>query len=402
MQLTFKTAYYSTQINVKNVDLNVIENALRKKINKLPLKNRIDIHNEFNCIVPICNVCSEEFVPYRYLINVSEDKTIQITNVKTDLKKFQYCYQKSIKCKNWKANPNSIKFLTAVMRISEEEARQWIHVHNKSTFYRENYASEGEYLKSQSRNIAWFKSKYGDKEGEIRYKTTIEKQNYKKSLDGFIDRYGEEEGKKKYKKYSKEKDSMTMSWINRIYPTLTNEEKNHLLSKRRKSVGLTKKEFIEKHGIEAFEKLIKHRISSRTTVQTSMWANNLILRLIDIFELNHTPLEKLLCGDYSEFRLYDEINKCHYFYDLYVKLTNGKEKIVEFNGHKFHAPPNLTEEEKMMWKHPYSDTTWDESKRKDQQKKNFAMQKGIDVLEVWDHLDDNDSLINKIMEFLNE
>lgn len=55
-------------------------------------------------------------------------------------------------------------------------------VREKNTFCREFYSSDEDYLKAQTRDLNWFQNKYGEEEGEIRWKAKTEKwmTSYKK------------------------------------------------------------------------------------------------------------------------------------------------------------------------------------------------------------------------------
>lgn len=115
-------------------------------------------------------------------------------------RRFKYCYSKSAHYaelnKGRSLNPNSAKFISLVMNITEDQAKVWIRNNNSSPFYKENFSSDKEYVLSQSRDLRWHIEKYGEEIGAKKYNELIKKQNYSRSLAGYIEKYGDEGSKK--------------------------------------------------------------------------------------------------------------------------------------------------------------------------------------------------------------
>lgn len=127
-----------------------------------------------------------------------------------------FCYKRG--CPGKKLNPNSINFVSKSRNISENEALDLIHRRNKSQFYECNHSSKEDYKKYQSRNEEWYKNKYGDMEGQERWKKYCKRQSYAGvKLGYFIEKYGEEIGKEKYKKLNLSKDSVSFQhFLNKL------------------------------------------------------------------------------------------------------------------------------------------------------------------------------------------
>lgn len=110
-----------------------------------------------------------------------------------------------------------------VKKISLEEADKWQKENNNSPFYLHPGETKEELAKRQSRNLDYYKNKYGEEEGLRRFNkarngtsTNNKKENFiknhsleewnelcdkkKQNLENFIKRY-DEEGKEKYKQY---------------------------------------------------------------------------------------------------------------------------------------------------------------------------------------------------------
>jgi hypothetical protein len=332
------------EIKTKNLDKKTIEVSLRKSLNKVYDYDLFEkIFDRINIAVPTCNICKSYHVPHQFEIEILGNE-IRIKDVIL-LKKYQYCYAKSNHCKTLsrgrKMNPNSAKFISMVLAVTEEEAKKYIRENNKSSFYRENFKSESDYKKSQKRDLEYFIKKYGKKEGTKRYEETIKKQNYKRSKEFYIESLGPDRGIEKYLKYNK----------------------------------------------------------ARTTTfrGTSKWSINLIKKILN--EIDLEKFDKILYGD-QEFCFLTLENKKTYFFDLYL-LKNGVSKVVEFNGASWHAPPNLTESQKISWRSARGNYTWHEMYNKDEAKYNTIKKHNIDVLVVWD-FESEEEIIKKCLRFIND
>lgn len=395
----------------------LVEIILRRKLRKgKTLSELQEFHSGLGFEVPLCNVCRSAFVPYTYKIERAPfSEEILITGFDT-LRKFRYCYGASLKCKSWakgkgQRNSNSVEFLSAVMACTPQEALAWIKKNNKSPFYLENHASDETYNSSQSHGVDFWVEKLGQEEGRKKNQEIWERANRSRSLQGYVERFGEEHGPLLYAETQKNKDSMSESAIRRAHPELQEDEVRRLFVGRRQSVGLKKENFILKHGSERWEKITssrakaaKGRTDARFLLQhgeeayallkkrrrmnnrggsSSKWARGVIGRLIrSVFQ--EDPEAKLQFGK-PEFRLYDANGERWYYYDLYVE--RGSERyVVELNGVCWHAPPSLSEEERVSWRKLGSRASWGETRTFDLRKESLVVQNHIKLLVVWDNM----------------
>ncbi len=384
-------------IRAKSTDLRTIEISLRKKLNKEFLHDDwCNFFTTISCSVPTCNVCKIMHVPFHFDIEV-HNSAIKITNVVAP-KKYVYCYGKSKECREMsrgrKMNPNSAKFISLVMEMSEDDAKVWIRNNNKSSFYKENHASSDAYRESQSRSLEWFKKKYGDAIGLKKFEELIQKQNHSRSLDGYIEKYGIAGGER-HQTYRMQKDTMSYAGFRNRNPEMPPAELRKLWMQRSKSVGLTRERFVEKHGIEKYLNCMKTRLAGRTTV--SKWSLSLIEKIKEI--LGDAPHTEIRYGLKNELCIHDIENRRSYYYDLYVGMPTRK-LIIEFNGRKFHADPRLTEN-RDEWKNPFNHgLSWDDSFAYDKTKLDLAAKLGYEILVVWD-FESADLILNKAKEFIH-
>jgi hypothetical protein len=298
--------------------------------------------------------------------------------------------------KGRKMNPNSAKFISLVMGVSEEEAKSWIRNNNSSPFYRENFSTIDQYREFQTRDLSWHKKRYGEELGIEKFNDLIKKQNHARSLAGHIERHGID-GRAIYEEVCKKKDSMTFDSF-RVRNRKTDEDDlKSAWARRVKSVGLTKESFIKKHGTERFLACMKTRMSGRTHV--SRWSLDLIERIKND-HLKNLQIVEIRYGLKNEICIHDIENKRSYYYDLFIE-TPQKKMIVEFNGNRFHADPRIPPAERHTWKTPFDpDLTWEQAFKYEEQKLKVANQSGIDVLVVWDY-ESEDQILKKVADFIH-
>jgi len=336
------------EIRINKLGVN-IELFVRKKLRKLVSFDEIKkFHSEIDSSVSMCKACKEAFAPHFYEIEVT-DSQIKIVGAKNVPGKYPYCYGDGKKCKETRKdrktlNPNSANFISIMKDMTLDEARIWIKQNNKSPFYRENYKSDEDYKTFQTRDADFYCNRFNltKEEADKKVKLTTEKCCYARSLDGHIQKYGKLEGEAKYFKY------------------------------------LEAKSF------------------KQSKYATSKWS----LKIIDKIKKELPATWEIKFGTGKEFKIRDLQTKRQYSYDMYIR-TDSFQKIVEFNGNKFHADPRLlTEDEKSSWYSPYnSKITWYEMKEFDEKKKMIAESLDISVLYVWDFEKEKD-VIRKIKEFL--
>lgn len=352
--------------------------------------------------IKICNFCQKAFVPFDLDLEIANQE-IKIKNVVLKDKQFQYCYGQSQDCKDLfkgrSVNPNSSFFVSKGLNMSEEEALAWIKNNNKSSFYRQNFKNDDDYRKSQKRDEVFFIEKYGSVVGKLKYSKSIERQNYSRSLEGYQEKFGADEGMTKHLEMSSKKDSMSFEFIKKKYgENHTNDELFELLKRRKKSVSFSKEKYILKHGLEKYNELVKKRQKHSRIIPVSKWATKIIQSACNL--ITNDSIIEIRFGSKNEFSLLDAKNNRKYYYDLYIKAEKF-EKIIEMNGHKFHAPPNLSDECKMTWKNVRSKCCWEKSRAYDDRKIEIAHLAGIETLTLWDY-DSDEINIEKAAEFINE
>ena len=166
--------------NPKKISGEIKKALTRKKINIESFLHEVNATPRMKC-----GFCNRETILFDISFEVArrekEEADIIVTGIKhiSDLK---YCYIKG--CEGKKLNPNSIEFICKTRDISKEEAIQYIHARNKSPFYRDNHKTEEDYQKYQ--NIFLRLKDSHD------LQNIIDKQNFSRSLQGYIERFGEE------------------------------------------------------------------------------------------------------------------------------------------------------------------------------------------------------------------
>lgn len=386
-------------IVTKSNNPKIVECALRKKLNKdLQYEDWCRLFKHANLTVPTCNICKKMHVPFYFIIDV-KDSFVKISDVVTP-KQYSYCYGKSSQCREMsrgrKMNPNSARFISLVMEISEDDARSWIRNNNKSNFYRENFSSNDQYRASQTRDLEWHKIRYGEAAGFEKYENLIKKQNHSRSLAGYVEKYGDL-GQEAYVTYCRSKDSMTLDSFRARNPGIEEQSLIDLWRRRAKSVGLTKSAFIEKHGIEGYLACLSSRRAGRTKV--SKWS----LGLIDILLKNHLDKSQVIEVRYglgNEICIHDVENRRSYYYDFYIKLQTGRKLVIEFNGCMFHADPRIEPSKRHEWKTPFNpDLTWERMFEYDERKLEVAKMAEFETLVVWDY-ESEEQIIKKVGDFI--
>ena len=79
-----------------------------------------------------------------------------------------------------------------------------------------------------------------------------------------------------------------------------------------------------------------------------------------------------------------------------------KKSIIEYHGTAFHPSVNLSEEQFLEWRSPYSKQTADEVRAYDNRKKQVAIDSGFNFLEIWsDDKNKKEKAINFLQNKLN-
>lgn len=381
-----------------------------------------------------CRLCNIGDVPINIMFEIKYDLLIIIG---FNYIKKVYCYGNNKECCGLKLNPNSFEFVSKVNLISLEEAKKLLKENNKSPFYKENWKSENEYKKSQSRSIDYYVEKHGNIKGAEKYQEHITKISIANTIEGFINKYGNDEGVIKFKEVSKSKDSMSLKYFlsknegdyNKAVfefearKTGVNVSLDNLISKYGKDEGHKKhnerinkakitllsnpnyKEICKNKAV-TLEKIIKNYGVELGNIKYNNWILNTKVPIcraskesLEIFE----PLIKILIEKYNiqlediylgkdnknEFFLRDgnEI----FFYDLTIR---SKKIIIEYNGVTFH-PKN----ENSKWINPFNNEDAKTAFQRQKRKIELAEKNGFKVLELWS---DETGNIEKCIKFIKQ
>lgn len=225
-------------------------------------KNSIDLEKYLISLeIPIrlCNICKQSHNMNFDLIFSEKDSKFSIVDISYDTpynKKSFYCYGQNSKCKGRKLNSNSIEYIKLVLDISEDEAREYIHKHNKSPFYRENHKSDEEYSASQTRNLNYYKKKYGNKRGKEAYDRVIKKMMEGQKLETYQKKYGKKKGTEIYNNICSKKGITFNNLFNKYKDV---EKANEVLQKWKASVGRTREDIIDANGLEKGLQILEAR-----------------------------------------------------------------------------------------------------------------------------------------------
>jgi hypothetical protein len=205
-------------------------------------------------------------------------------------------------------------------------------------------------------SLDWFIKKYGIIKGELLYKKRCNNYKIFVTEEHWKNLYGEIEGTKRWKNFCyKNKETNTIKWyINKYGETEGKKRYNEWKQKCIVPFGMASKE-----------------------------------SMLVFFPLMDWLLEKKICK-FNE--IYVGINGSKewflngpnfYLYDFTIKNLNT---IIEYNGESFHPNPKwLTEDIDKWnnWENPFNKEKSQQVYEQNQDKINFAKEKGFSVLEIW-------------------
>lgn len=246
------TVNISTDVtNSSTVNRAIKSRLTRNKINwiNISLTMTVDRH---------CGFCDDKIFGDKFIYTINED-VIRVTDcvITHDL---NYCKQRG--CPGKRYNGNSTQFIMKSRNMTESEAIEFLHSRNSTPFYRVNHKSDEDYKNYQN---TFFNMSNEDRH------SLISKQNYARSLDGFIHRYGEVDGKIKYKEYNQSK-GLTIEFWNRSYGEQWELKRNEWIDKVKQTEGNFIKRYGEERGkIEytdyrerVFQSTVKSKLKSGT------------------------------------------------------------------------------------------------------------------------------------------
>lgn len=244
-------------IGVCEISDEAISQALRTSTSrrKLSIEN-LDTTLQ-NAQPRVCAFCSRKFKRFTYNHQVlSVDKfqkrrnayevyLIEITGV---VWKDDNLYCKSTECSGKHLNPNSVDFVSVTRGISRDEALALIHERNNSPFYSKNHDSIEAYINYQNVH-----ARANDKQRSIEI---IEKQNFSRSLQGYIQRFGLDDGTRRWNLIQSQK-GITVENLSRIYDTDTALA---VYEKWKSDTRNTLENFIRRYGeFEGHEKWLAYK-----------------------------------------------------------------------------------------------------------------------------------------------
>lgn len=266
--------------------------------------------------------------------------------------------------------------------------------------------------------ITKLKLKYGDNEGEVRWKAYCKKQSETNSLEYKSAKYGMTESE--FTEYNLSRAVTKENLIKRHGEKLGIEKWNTYVA-RQSYAGCKIEYFIEKYGeidgIKKYNDVNKQKAQSLDnfikkygeTIGKEKWKSY-------IENKKKSVIAQSLFLELYKNLLDSDKNSC-YFYDINneLKIINGnkskkydfsiisKKFIIEFNGDVYHANPIYNKADDIVKYAPKSLITASEIWKRDEQKIKFAEDAGYKVLVVWEseYKENKEKVINDLLEVIN-
>lgn len=237
------------------------ENTIIRYIKASLSKSNIDIlklaKKEFlNDKVSKCPFCGNDS-KYNISFKVDiENRTIEINGIELISNdqgwKDLHCKGGRKICQGSRLNANSFEFISKSYNISLEDAKEYLHSRNKSPFYAHNHSSAAEYKKYQSRDKNSYIERYGELIGAKKFNDFVKKMEFKGSSKYLIEKFGSDV----YNSIIKKKTVCTLGFFIQKYGiNIANEKFNEY----KKSLGITREDFIEKYGEKKWEDIQKEK-----------------------------------------------------------------------------------------------------------------------------------------------
>ena len=257
-----KNKKYETNVSKKDNDEKIIRycKTYLSRVFKIDVNAILKLDTELKKC-PFCDNYSSYLLEYKI-----DNMIVSFTGLKlrnSNGYDDYHCHLGRTICVGSKLNPNSVEYISKSFKISDEESLKFIHNRNKSSFYRENHITEEEYKKSQSRNLAWYISKYGELIGIKNFNTVRNNSKIKNTAAFRISEYGIES----YIELLKKK-TLNQSWWIEKYGDNWEDKRTEWILKSRKNSN-----FFSKVSINAFETLLL-KLASFFTITDIRWKNN--------------------------------------------------------------------------------------------------------------------------------
>lgn len=239
---------------------------------------------------------------------------------------------------------------------------------------------------SKNNSLIGYIEKYGQVEGESKFKKRIEKAVSKYDTNFFKTKYGDNykiELKKRY-------DTNSLEYLIRKH----GEVDGHVIYNKRVEEARYRSTldwYIEKYGEVGESKFIKSRTSFN-----NFGFSKISQKLFDnLAKLSDNKI--YYATKNKEFVIINDSN-CF----LYDYVDNSNKKVIEFNGDIFHANPSIFLENDRP--NPYrQDLTSLDIWNYDRLKNKAIMDRGYDLMIVWenDYRNNSEKILNECIKFLN-
>lgn len=229
-------------------------------------------------------------------------------------------------------------------------------------------------------------NKYGEDEGNKRWKEYCKKQSYTNSEKYFIEKYGEEDGKRKYLEINFLKSHTLDSYIKKYGQMEGSERYNNYIKTIQKIRSKEQyKNYIEcKHNSFAYSKI----------------SQDLFLELDSIYSKKYKNIYYGIKEDVGEFSIHDDEKNKQYYYDFVIEDIKF---CIEFNGDYWHCNPNIYKPSdivKIGGKEIKVIDIWE----KDNYKINKLKELGYNVIIIWekDYRKNPDDILLRIEKEINK
>lgn len=261
-------------------------------------------------------------------------------------------------------------------RINNYDFKQVIKKYNISEAEAKNRVDE---LKKKTRiDKDFFIKKYGDVNGEIKYKEFQEKSKHTK--DKFIKKYGQEEGEIKWNIYCSSKDCSSPEYFIKKYGKKEGKEK---FKERCETTKITFEKFLKKYGDEEiahqkYKEYVYKKTSHLSELKYGKASKESLIFFEPIFKYCDTNKIYYFVGHEKndEFYIWDRKTTRKYFYDFVIKNLNI---IFEYDGfvhpHKIFSDPKT-------WRCPLRGISYDEALKEDTYKEEVAKKEGFSIYRI--------------------
>jgi hypothetical protein len=297
----------------------------------------------------------------------------------------------------WKSIPKNLKCTThfaidywtirgysnedAIKKISEIQSK------NSKSFHEKRKKSPEKYYSSNATRIEYWLKKYNG-DGTLAANALRDRQTTF-SLEKCIEKHG---GVLGYIAWQ----SRQIKWQNAFKRKTCGELAD--INRRR---GKTMQYHIDKGGVEYWKKIIRARCSRLNYFSEESFDrvfNRLESSLLCLTKINRNNI--FHGKNRGEMCLIDENGKT-FFYDFAI---DSPKIIVEYHGKAFHADPSLSEGDKVLFRAPFGNNTYEEVLKYDEYKQTLAEESGYKFFAVYSSFtfEQIQQTINSIIDYVNQ